>query len=51
MYRDTSSVDCAPRELTHACSRILNSSSLNIVPIFKLMGVYITKLRHIAASH
>ena len=21
MYRDTSSVDCAPRELTHACSR------------------------------
>ena len=20
MYRDTSSVDCAPRELTHACS-------------------------------
>ena len=19
MYRDTSSVDCAPRELTHAC--------------------------------
>ena len=21
MYRDTSSVDCPPRELTHACSR------------------------------
>ena len=21
MYRDTSSVDCAPREFTHACSR------------------------------
>ena len=21
MYRDTSSVDCAPRELTHACLR------------------------------
>ena len=21
MYRNTSSVDCAPRELTHACSR------------------------------
>ena len=21
MYRDTSSVDCAPLELTHACSR------------------------------
>ena len=20
MYRDTSSVDCTPRELTHACS-------------------------------
>ena len=23
MYRDTSSVDCAPRELTHACLREL----------------------------
>ena len=22
MYRDTSSVDCAPRELTHACSEV-----------------------------
>ena len=24
MYRDTSSVDCAPRELTHACSKTTN---------------------------
>ena len=29
MYRDTSSVDCAPRELTHACS-IVSLESLTV---------------------
>ena len=28
MYRDTSSVDCAPRELTHACSKIRQFSGV-----------------------
>ena len=29
MYRDTSSVDYAPRELTHACSRSDTCSDVN----------------------
>ena len=33
MYRDTSSVDCAPQELTHACSIAIYSNCNKIIVI------------------
>ena len=41
MYRDTSSVDCAPRELTHACSRSDTCSLMAFVCIKVNVMVYI----------
>ena len=38
MYRDTSSVDCAPRELTHACS---------VTPKLVICVMYLTSIGRI----
>ena len=41
MYRDTSSVDCAPRELTHACSFCIVMNYMTVVYMWHVNMVYV----------